>query len=64
MTAQGPTLAECEALHDGEPVFGWIWTDGEGVVETLEAQTAIPAVSSSANAFPAFSRARAREADQ
>ena len=53
-----------EALHDGEPVFGWIWTDGEGVVETLEAQTAIPAVSSSANAFPAFSRARAREADQ
>ena len=29
-TDQGPVLAEHEALHDGEPVFGWRWDGGTG----------------------------------
>jgi hypothetical protein len=29
-TDQGPMLAEHEALHDGEPVYGWRWDEGTG----------------------------------
>ncbi len=29
-TDQGPVLAEHEALHDGEPVYGWRWDEGTG----------------------------------
>jgi hypothetical protein len=30
MNREGPTLAEEEMLHDGEPVYGWRWNDGTG----------------------------------
>jgi len=38
-TDQGPVLAEHEALHDGEPIYGWRWDGGTGGVRgacTLE----------------------------
>lgn len=27
LTIAGPLLAEEEMLHDGEPVFGWVWNE-------------------------------------
>lgn len=36
MTDQGPTLAEQEALHDGEPVFAMAW----GASQTRGAEAA------------------------
>ena len=27
---KGPILAEHEAIHDGEPIFGWIWSEARG----------------------------------
>lgn len=40
MNREGPTLAEEEMLHDGEPVFALAWPETERAV--LPALTAAP----------------------
>lgn len=60
MTREGPTLAEQEMLHDGEPVFAMAW----GGVETVQSVRRNPAGVTKENANRVFSHARAREGGQ